>query len=314
VLRGASNLLSACFEISMRIEFMSRWAVSLLGDASLVRTGNGVVVVPTTCWPVFGFLLTCPAHRALRSKIAGTLWPEQSEEAARHCLATTLWRFNCALTKRKSPILSLGDILTLDKSIWVDAFVFQKRMQQIEGNGTPASFIMKRQRLRSAIRLYRGDFLHSYDADWLFPERERLRSLYLDALFSLTCIEAKTNEWESVVAVARVLCALEPLREDAHRMLMEGYARTGNRALAIKQFRICVEALHRELGVEPMIETIDLERSLSGRKMSPNIGNALETIRLRGVLTSTRAALRQMLDVVDNALNHEHGSRKSGDP
>lgn len=290
---------------------MSRWAFSLLGSASLVRSGHGTVNVPASCWPVIGLLLTCPGHRASRGIVAGTLWPEQNEEAARHCLATTLWRFKGTLGKSSGPISSMGDSLSLDDGIWADVLAFRKRTQGIESTSHVA-LATTRQRLRVALRLYRGDYLYGYEAEWLALERERLRCLYLDTLYALARAETAANDWASVVTIARLLCAAEPLREDAHRMLMEGYARSGNRALALKQFRLCADVLQRELQVDPMPETVELERKLAGRNALPVTEHVIDANRMRNALVILRRSIGQVMDMVDDALGE--GTKPGGKP
>ena len=52
--------------------------------------------------------------------------------------------------------------------------------------------------------------------------------------------------------------ASQPTNESAHQHLMRLYASTGNRHLAMNQFRVCVEALKRELDVEPELATTRL--------------------------------------------------------
>ena len=145
----------------------------------MIKSAN---TVPAACWPIIGFLLTCPAHRALRGTIAGTLWPDQNEDAARHCLATTLWRFKGTLGTRSGPIVPTGDMIAPDQGIWADALAFQIRAQGVESNGVAPPIAMRHRR-RAALRLYRGDYLYGHDADWLALERERLRCLYLVTLY-----------------------------------------------------------------------------------------------------------------------------------
>ena len=54
------------------------------------------------------------------------------------------------------------------------------------------------------------------------------------------------------------LLAIEPTREDAHRGLMKVFAFRGSRERAARQYRMCVDALERELGVGPSDETNEL--------------------------------------------------------
>ena len=64
----------------------------------------------------------------------------------------------------------------------------------------------------------------------------------------------------------RRLLALDALDEDAHRMLMEAYARAGRPALALRQFLVCRRALVAGLGVEPSEATARVRAAvLEGR-------------------------------------------------
>lgn len=274
---------------------MPRWSFSLFGLPTLSRSGSGPISISNVYWSIIGFLMTCPKQRAPRSAVAGTLWPDHAEEAARHCLSTAMWRLRRAIAHPSIPISAEGEIITLANGAWIDAVAFERK-------AAPRSTLPldTARKLRSALRLYRGDYLMGFDADWLILERERLRCLYLDTLYALVHAEATAGNWQAVVKTAQRLCIVEPLREDGHRMLMEGYARTGNRALALRQFRVCCNVLERELGVDPMPETIALERRLAGGLS----GQALQQAEcgMRESLVAARESIGQALDVVDRAL------------
>jgi len=53
------------------------------------------------------------------------------------------------------------------------------------------------------------------------------------------------------VEAGLVAVAAEPLRESAHRVLIEAYLAEGNRAQALTQFHSCRSILLRELNIEP---------------------------------------------------------------
>ena len=64
---------------------------------------------------------------------------------------------------------------------------------------------------------------------------------------------------------------LDTLHEPAHRRLIELYARSGRRADALAQYRECVRALDRELGVRPLTETTELYNAVNeGRSPEPS--------------------------------------------
>jgi len=75
----------------------------------------------------------------------------------------------------------------------------------------------------------------------------------------------------------RKLLELEPWQEIAHRQLIRLLAANGQRTAALAQFEVCKRCLKEELGVEPMIETVQLyenirdnHSSVSAQKLTPS--------------------------------------------
>src|SRR5262249_24693459 len=137
--------------------------------------------------------------------------------------------------------------------------------EQLIGENTTES-------LARASALYRGylvDGLDLRDAafeDWLLIERQRLRNLARDALAKLVDRHMGSGADYQAGAAAERRVALDGLREAAHRALMQIYAAQGQTAQALKQYQLCREALHSELGVRPEPETERLYRSIQERR------------------------------------------------
>jgi DNA-binding SARP family transcriptional activator len=68
--------------------------------------------------------------------------------------------------------------------------------------------------------LYRGDLLADFYDEWIAPERERYRALYLDRLLSLTRQLRSRGDYAQAVAYAEKLLAADPAHEPAHQNLM----------------------------------------------------------------------------------------------
>jgi DNA-binding SARP family transcriptional activator len=285
----------------------------VLGVAAAARVGGASIAVPPNCWPVFGYLLAAPRREAQRDALAMALWPDHESDAARHSLASALYRIKSAFGDLACPVEASGERLRLrlDGTLWVDMLAFERRAAPLAAiAGTVSLDPAARRRLHRALHGYGGDFMPMVDAEWALIERERLRCLRLDALYALAGIHARADDWGAVVATTRALTAAEPLREDAHRLLMTGYARTGNRALALRQYRHCATVLAAELGVEPMDETSALYRSLcapSGRAViapptPPMAVPVPGSGDLREVLVATRDQMRTAIGLIDHAL------------
>lgn len=225
--------------------------------------------------------------------------------AARHCLASTLWRMKEVL--KCGPCLVDADddqvSLRLNPSIWVDVIAFDRRMQSITFARPSLIDAAKRLQIKRALDMYRGDFAACIDAHWALIERERLRTMFLDGLFVLANSYSSANDWAPAAATARRLCRAEPLREDAHRLLMIAWAKTGNRALCVRQFEECRATLARELNVQPMRETVELYLQLSGATAA-NAGGSipLGSEEFRNAVLTARDSVNEALGVLEAAL------------
>src|SRR5262245_11711459 len=194
-----------------------------------------------------------------RAKLTALLWPEQSEDIARHGLRQCLLDLRHALARGTvEAIRAEGDVIGLEPSkIVVDV----ARFERFAGQGTAAA-------LKEAIGLYHGDLLEGFTVDegpfeaWVQVERERLRSRAVAVLRKLLAEHVREQVIDAAVHVAVRLLTFEPFDETVHRTLMRLYAESGRRSTALRQYEVCVELLSRELGVEPEPETRELYRRL----------------------------------------------------
>ncbi|MBI5302772.1 MAG: tetratricopeptide repeat protein [Chloroflexi bacterium] len=215
---------------------------------------------------LLAYLVLHPEPHA-REKLAALLWGDSTDELARRSLRTAL----------SSVRQSLGDDVVLadretvqlnpDFSIWVDAREISDFRFQIADLGSSQSTI---ENLQSEIDLYRGDLLAEFYDDWILPERERLRAIYIDALLQLTQHRRAKSEYTRAIEFAQKILATDSANEKAYQHIIFCLVATGDRIGALKQYDECAKKLRDELGVEPSQETIALrnriEQDLFGSK------------------------------------------------
>src|SRR5262249_11344725 len=114
---------------------------------------------------------------------------------------------------------------------------------------------------RHALGLYRGDLCSSTTIHTLV-ERERLRALHLTVLARVADFYFAEEDYPACADHASRLLRFDPCREDAHRVLMRCYVRLGERAQALRQYRLCVEILRDEFEATPELATTDLFHSI----------------------------------------------------
>ncbi len=121
-----------------------------------------------------------------------------------------------------------------------------------------------------------GGLLEGYDYDdcpefeeWLLYERERLQELRREAL-ALLCegLEREGGLGEALSWAQRLL-EEDPVSEASHRRVMRLHYLLGDRAAALRAYHRCLEALRRELGVEPLEETRALAREIERGGLAP---------------------------------------------
>jgi DNA-binding SARP family transcriptional activator len=204
-----------------------------------------------------------PSESHGRDRLAGLLWEEADEELARTSLRQAIAALRRALPKScQSALLTATDCVALDaQAIDCDLNRFRHALS-----------VATRSALLQAAELYRGDLLEGFDArsaafdEWLNNERLLLRRQAGDTLQKLTQLCAANDDLDGASSACSRLLALEPLNEAAHRTMMELHARRGTYAEALRQYRVCKEALRRELDVAPEPATEQLYRDLMRRR------------------------------------------------
>ena len=210
---------------------------------------------------LLAYLLLFPGQPHRREWLAGLLWSDRSELSARTNLRIALSSLRNAIHEQtESPHFIQADRQTIlwkqSSDYWLDVEAFAQRIAGFETAASPAD------QVSAALNLYTGDFLRGFSLadcnefeDWITRERDKWREQAL-----LACLRvAETLEAEDApqAAIGYLRRGLEitPWHEDSYYRLMALYARTGQRSLALVQYRQCRDALRAELGVEPSQKT-----------------------------------------------------------
>jgi predicted ATPase/DNA-binding SARP family transcriptional activator len=209
-----------------------------------------------------------------RDRLAGFFWPEVPERNALASLRTALYDVRRVL----GPVGAALYVERTRVAFRADT-PHELDIAALEGV-SPEHGASDSADLQRAVEVYHGPFLEGLslpDAsdfdDWVFLERERLSNLYLSALVRLGDLHDRAGDWDRAVDMARRVLAVDPLREDVHRQLMRFLARSGQRSVALAQYRTCTEVLDRELGIAPLKATTELaERIAAGEDFAAEAG------------------------------------------
>ncbi len=285
---------------------MSVLHISLFGSVRIAHGGwSSEAKVTRTAQVLLAYLLLYRHRAHPREVLAGLFWGDRSENRARNCLSTALWRLRCALEPEGIPrgtylvTTPAGEIgFNRESDHWLDVAVFEEQTDQVLTKPIHAVDAADVCKLEHALQLYDGDLLEGFYDDWALRERERLRLLYLDSLaYLMRCYKHHGVYEESLVCGRRILDH-DPLREEIHREVMRLYLASGQRALAVQQYGACCEILAAELGIPPMEETQALYAQIV-----PEAGNGQgrpplvkEPVSLQQALEQLHRAVRALED------------------
>jgi DNA-binding SARP family transcriptional activator len=236
---------------------MSSLALKLLGPPGAVLDGRRLPLANRKGIALLAYLaVTAQAHP--RDNLAALLWPEAPQARARASLRQTVWALRQA---------GLDDWLDLEEDqvalkpgYVLDVADFRQNAARASAHQhdthQPCADCLAW--LAAAVGQYQGDFLAGlaladspvFEA-WQREQAEGLRQTLGAALERLSGHYALSRDWDRAIETARRWVSLDPLHEPAQRALIDLYARSGQRRLAVQQFESLRHALADELGVEP---------------------------------------------------------------
>ncbi len=256
---------------------MAHLHLSLLGTFDAHMDGTSITNFEYDKVRALLAYLVVEADRPHRREIlAGLLWPESSERAARQSLSQALFVLRRAIGDRVTapPFLiitpqTLQFNVESDYTLDVAQFTALWSVVQEHMHAAPFTCAICRAHLEDMVLLHRGDFLAGFSLPdcpefeaWVTLHRERLRQQVMDALHQLTEGHLACGAYEPALTYAHHQLDLDAWRESAHRQAMAAMALSGQRTTALAQYELCRRTLRADLGVDPEPATIALRRRI----------------------------------------------------
>jgi DNA-binding SARP family transcriptional activator len=231
-----------------RASAMTGLDVRLLGRFT-IRTADGreVRLVGRHAQALFTLLAMTRRPRT-REAIATDLWPE-SLIAATGPLRQALYQLRTALA-------AAG--LDLDAVLEADAETVGLRPEAIRSLDVAAFEACMDDPMcaaERAVEMYDGDLAEGLGHDCFAAERERLADHFEDALAIVAARRLDAGDVEGARSAAERLIARDPLREEAHQVLIAVHGLAGTRSQVVRQYRRLCDVLVRELDEAPLPET-----------------------------------------------------------
>ncbi|MEZ4861016.1 MAG: BTAD domain-containing putative transcriptional regulator [Caldilineaceae bacterium] len=211
------------------------------------------------------YYLAVTGRAQARPTLAGLLWGDQPEAAARTSLSKCLSNLralvgDAVVVERQTVAFNRHHLYHLDTEHFLAG---------IGQPPTPETI----HTWQATLARYRGDFLEGFYVreapdfeQWVLVQRAYYRESVVQGLHTLANWHEQQGDLLQAISYTRRLLTLEPWREEAHRQLMMRLAHNGQRAAALAQYLVCCQVLDEELGVAPDQETMTLYEQIRDDK------------------------------------------------
>lgn len=215
---------------ALRVEVLHQFRVLVDGQHVILPVDSARVVAR----------LVVEDRTCARSTIAAVLWPERSDRDAATSLRRALWRLNRdvpGLLDRASRQVCLARGVEAD-------LAEIRRLADAVAQANPLVSA-------HAVRLLEGDLLPEWSDAWLDVHRESLRQVRLHTLEALARNDLEAGRPGSALQAALAAAGLDPLRESAHRIVIDAHLAEGNTAEALRHYAQFRDLLWEELRLRP---------------------------------------------------------------
>ena len=256
---------------------MSHLAIFALGPLRVEIDGHPAQTSRHKALALLVYLALHPGKQS-RETLSALFWPDYAQEKAFAYLRRSLWEVHHMLGEGWLDVDREAIGFNPDAGLSLDVAEFQSHLTAIQQHDHPNSLPCPEcaAHLHTAALLYRGDFLDGFNLrdsaafeDWQLLQREKLRGDYARALQKFAELLYQAGALSEATAFAQRWLALDTFNEEAHRLLMKAYARSGQRHQAVRQYQECLRILQAELGVIPDAATTDLYEAIISGKFSP---------------------------------------------
>ncbi len=281
--------------------------LSLLGAFALVGPDGPVDLPSKKLAGLLAYLALAGPDPQSRERLVTLFWGSHFESQARQNLRKALSRLRRILGQ--DALVSVREAISLAPGL-VDCDVV--RLQSLIRDASRAS-------LAKAALLYKGPLLSDISiaedawTEWLVVQRRHVETLALDGMVTLGEQELQAGNHDQALEAATRAVAVNDLREDAHRVIVQTLAAAGRKAEALKHFQDLVALLKRELNTEPDTATKALIGALGSQP--PARSHIIDEIAKPTPLDADHAP-PSVADVAshprDESISESHTSRSDG--
>lgn len=234
--------------------------ICLLGEFRVLISGRPIPLNGGKAELLLRYLGLQPEQPVPRDLLLETLWPGHPPDLSGQSLNSLTYSLRKLFGDKiggDTPVLHEDGYYRLNQEagVGVDVTCFENLVstgdQYVAANNLPVAVSCYAQ----AVTFYRGDLCACADINGVMI-RERLRAHFLTVLARLADYYFAAGDYGRCLQYADQLLKHDACREDAHRLVMRCYVRRGERAQALRQYRLCVDVLHTEFDAVPEQQTM----------------------------------------------------------
>jgi DNA-binding SARP family transcriptional activator len=221
------------------------------------------------------YLLLNREHPQNREHLAAIFWGDSSLPDSKKDLRNNLWRLRHSLQMADVPV---EDYISVDEECvaFIKSSLYTLDVEKFENLVMPCLDVqgcdlspVQINGLEIAVSLYCGDLLEGIYDDWCLYDRERLRLMHINTLNKLLVYCGLNQAYEHALEYGKRLLFLDNTFEKVHLQLMALYWMSGDHKSALKQYKLCYQILHEELGSCPMQETQRIYQQMLHNHIAP---------------------------------------------
>jgi DNA-binding SARP family transcriptional activator/predicted ATPase len=239
--------------------------IGVLGALEVRRAGAPAALPGVRPRTALAALAVHAPHPVSVDGLVAAVWGDEEPVRPRGAVHTVVSRLRAVLGGEAVRAGPAGYCLALPDEA-VDADRFEALRRRASGLPPPQAAGA----LDEALALWRGPAYAEFaDRDFAVAEAARLEELRLRTVEDRAVLALRTGAVDDAVSVLEDLVAEQPLREDAHELLMTALYRAGRAAEALDRFTALRRTLADELGLDPSPALWDLQRRILGHDLPP---------------------------------------------
>ena len=217
---------------------------------------------------IFCYIATAKNRRVQKDVLIEAFWGDEDPAVIEKNFHPTISHIRKALNSNqplKQNFIGFRDgayQLNPQFTYLIDSEEFMSAVQQAESAKKDKDDDALRIFLARAYSLYRGPFLEGTYDDWAEEQRHFFEEQFARVVNGLAKQAVADKQWNAALKYAGEILALDPYREDLHRLTLRVLAAQGKPAAVKKHYDDMQRLLKDELGITPSAETAKLYKEL----------------------------------------------------